>query len=268
MTMARKEEAFSLLNRGDYEESLQILHGIISDDPSDWNAIYLAGQCWKSLGDLSKAIELHRQALSLNSEEPSILLALGIAQQLDEKYTDAVLSFEKAIELNPDYSLAYNSLALTYRKSSDPLKAKEIYDGGLKSLARTIVKKLTNRAGNRIFKHAELGASLWLEHAMFGAMYIAASDQNIDRVAFPTGEMAKQEETSENHRGLYWVDQKTESGEKARLFLPNYFNTFMRTLRGDRTYSELTGNRGVVLEILGETEDAEKHFEEAEAFLP
>jgi tetratricopeptide (TPR) repeat protein len=268
MTEARKEEAFSLLNRGAYQESLPILQAVIADDPSDWNSIYLAGQCWRFMGEMNKAIELLKQALSLNTEEPSILLALGIAQQLDSRFSDAISSFKDAIKLNPDYTLAYNSLALTYRKSGEPARAMELYDVGLKSLTRTIVKNLTNRSGNRIFKHAERGASLWLEHAMFGAMYLVASDEAVDTIAFPNGTMAMQEETDETHRGLFWIDQNSDDDETTRLFLPNYFNTFMQLLFHEKIYSELIGNKGVVLEILGEKDEAEAHFEEANAFSP
>ena len=52
------------------------------------------------------------------------------------------------------------------------------------------------------------------------------------------------------------------------MFLPNYFNTFQAALRDDATYSNLMGNRGTVLELLGRNEEASEHFDEAKEFEP
>ena len=263
-----RETAFSLVQAGEFEKALPILEAIVDGDPSDWNAVYMAGQCWRFLGDFDKALELLHIAVSLNQNEPSVLLALGVAQQLAEQYSEALVTLKRAIGLNPDYVMAFNSLALTYKKVGELQKAKEIYEEGIKALSRQIVKRLENNRRSQIFKHSDLGASLWIEYALFGATYISTLDSAVDSVAFPSGELAAKEEAEETHAGLYWIDQQGADRKKTRLFLPNYFNTFMRVLCGDRAYAELTGNRGTVLDMLGEQEDAQKHFQEATAFLP
>ena len=78
--------------------------------------------------------------------------------------------------------------------------------------------------------------------------------------------MAIEEERTQKHKGLLWVDQRDSDGKPVRLFLPNFFNTVFNKLSRDQTYSELMGNRGLVLEMLGKQEEAQKHFEEAEEF--
>ena len=83
--------------------------------------------------------------------------------------------------------------------------------------------------------------------------------------AWPTGEQAATEERTEEHAGLYWVDVLNDTKEIVCLFLPNYFNTF---LRRDAVYSNLIGNRGTVLELLGRQDEARQHFDEATEFLP
>ena len=70
------------------------------------------------------------------------------------------------------------------------------------------------------------------------------------------------------HAGLYWIDTPNKQKETVRLFLPNYFNTFREQLKRDNTYSNLIGNRGTVLELLGRHDEARLHFDEADEFLP
>jgi hypothetical protein len=52
------------------------------------------------------------------------------------------------------------------------------------------------------------------------------------------------------------------------VYLPNYFNTFRELLRRDALYSNLIGNRGTALELLGRHKEAQQHFEEASEFAP
>jgi predicted RNA polymerase sigma factor len=53
-----------------------------------------------------------------------------------------------------------------------------------------------------------------------------------------------------------------------RLFLPNYLDTFRELLKRDAAYSNLIGNRGTVLELLGRGDEARRHIDEASEFLP
>jgi hypothetical protein len=90
--------------------------------------------------------------------------------------------------------------------------------------------------------------------------------ESIQGMAWPTGQQAEEEETTERHEGLYWDDRPDSEKKFTRLFLPNYFNTFRETLRLDRAYSDLIGNRGTVLEQMGRYDEARKHFDEASFF--
>ena len=102
---------------------------------------------------------------------------------------------------------------------------------------------------------------------MYGALYLASAD-DIQNVAWPSGDMAMEEERSETHGGLYYIDEASDNGKSTRLFLPNFFNAFRETLRTDRLYSDLIGNRGAALEQIGRTEEAVLSYKEAEEFLP
>lgn len=228
----------------------------------------MAGQCCRFLNDIDSAIEYLAHAAEMKSDDPSIFLALGIAFQLRTQWDDATEAFRRAIEINADYELAYNSLALTQKKRGDLTNALHNYDAGAKALSRRIVKTMRNDRSSPILKHRDTVGTLWIEQATYAALYLASLEERIQGIAWPTGEQAQREEQTEEHAGLYWTDVLNDKNCTARLFLPNYFNTFRELLRRDVAYSNLIGNRGTVLELLGRDDEARQHFEEASEFLP
>lgn len=140
------------------------------------------------------------------------------------------------------------------------------YDAGLKALSRRIVKNMVNSRLSIIYKHLDFRHNLWIEYATFGALYRGSMD-DMDNIAFPNSEFAIEEEQTEKHAGLFWADHQKDDGKNLRFFLPNYFNTFCQSLRIDATYSNLVGNKGTVLEMIVQYDEAQKHFEEAEDFI-
>lgn len=268
MPMSLRDSAIELMDKQLFREALLLFQKMIEAQHSDWNIFYMAGQCCRFIDDLGGAISYLKQADKLNPDEPSVLLSLGIALQLKELFNEASHKFRRAIEIDPDFVAAYNSLAVTQRKMGELKKALQNYDLGAKVLAKQIIKAMRNEPGNKIFKHKDIKHNLWIKYAIDSALYLCCLDKNIQGIAWPTGEMAMREEYTEHHKGLYWLDQLNDDGERSRLFLPNYFNTFRETLRQDSIYSNLIGNRGTVLELLGQNEEAQKHFDEASYFLP
>jgi len=268
MTSDLVSRAIDFIKAQRFGDALPLLKQGIQIDPSNWNNLYMAGQCCRFLNDLPGAVSYLQRAAAIKSDEPSVLLALGIVLQLKGEFHDAVNAFRRAIKVDPDYELAYNSLAFTQKKMGELEKALHNYHAGVKALARKIVRPMQNSRASRIIKHRTTRHNLWVEHAMHAAIYLCSPHKSIERVAWPTGEQASEEERTERHAGLYWVDRVDVDGKKVRLFLPNYFNTFRETLRLDQSYCNLIGNRGTVLELLGRYEEAKEHFEEAEEFVP
>jgi tetratricopeptide (TPR) repeat protein len=263
-----RDKAFQLIEEGNFAEALPLFRSVIEADPSDWNSVYLAGQCCRFMNDFDGAIEYLRRATELNSNEKSVWLALAIANQLNENWDNAIKAIKRAFKIDPDYVLAFNTLAMTQKRMGELEKADHNYNAGAEALARCILKEMSNTSDSPILTIRGSRNNLWIEYAMYAAFYIAANEDHLEAVATPNAEMAKEEERTQKHKGLFWIDQEGQDGKTFRLFLPNYFNTFHITLRRDRTYSELMGNRGLVLEMLGRQEDADKHFQEAEEFSP
>lgn len=268
MTQALIDPAIELMKVQRFGEALHLLRRAIDQDPSQWNAWYMAGQCCRFLNDVDGAIEHLSRAAELKRDEPPVFLALGIAFQLNRQWDDAIEAFRRAIEIDSDYELAYNSLALTQKKRGELDKALHNYDAGVKALARRIVKAMRNSRTTPILKHRDTPGTLWVEYARYAALYIASSAEGIDGIAWPTGEQALEEERTEKHSGLYWIDVQNDKKENVRLFLPNFFNTFLESLRRDGVYANLIGNRGEVFELLGQHTEANQHFKEASEFSP
>ncbi len=262
------QQAIERMRALHFAEALPLFRKAIEQDPSSWGNWYMAGQCCRFTNDLHNAVTYLKKAMALKSDEPPVLLALGIALQLTNCFTEAIDAFRQAIQIDPDYVLAYNSLALTQKKQGALELALHNYDEGVRALTRQIVKSLQNDPANQIFKHLHIEHYLWFEYAMYGATYLCSmSSEHIEKMAFPTGQEAMEEECTERHEGLYWVDYLDPENKLTRLFLPNYFNTFREMFGQDSTYSELIGNRGTVLEELGRDEEANLHYEEAECFF-
>ena len=127
---------------------------------------------------------------------------------------------------------------------------------------------MINQDSEVIYKHRDTNGQLWMEYAIYAALHLTSITDGIDGVAWPTGAQAIEEERTEKHGALFWVDNQNEEGENVRLFLPNYFNTFREQLRKDIVYSNLMGNRGTVLDAVGKNDEAQQHFNEATEFIP
>lgn len=264
--MDDRDIAIELMKTGDFAKARSLFDRLIEKDPNDWSTQYMVGQCCRFLNDMNSAIQHLEKAVILKIDDPSVFHALGIAYQLNNLFDKAIESFHSAIQLDQDYDLSYNSLALTHKKMDQFELSLHNYDAGAKALTRRIVKSMRNERSNRIYKHQDTPQNLWVEYALFGGMYLCSINDKIESIAWPTGEQAIREEKTEEHGGLYWHDTKDTIGKATRLFFPNFFNTFRQTLKKDRTYADLIGNRGTVLEMLGKTEEAVIHFKEAEFF--
>lgn len=268
MSRALIDPAIELMKAQRWADALPLLHRALDEDPEQWNAWYMAGQCCRFLNDIDGAIEALSKAAALRTDQPPLFLALGVACQLKSQWDKAVDAFRRAIEIDPDYELAYNSLALTQKKRGELDKALHNYEAGAKALARKIVKGMRNARTSPIVKHRDTAGTLWVEYVTYAALYLVDGAEGVKSIAWPTGEQAMEEERTEQHAGLYWKDVPNDKRETVRVFLPNYFNTFRELLRGDVSYSNLIGNRGTVLELLKRHEEARRHFDEATEFLP
>jgi tetratricopeptide (TPR) repeat protein len=259
------EEALSLFAAGRRDEARKVAGTALQQNADDWHAHYVLGLCLRFNRDFAAACVSLDRANNLVPDNPSVLLALAIARQLNGEYRAAIDAIRNALEVDPDYAVGFNTLAMTQKLMGAYDKAAHNYDQGARALARSIARSLVNSETNPRLPHWDSRNSLWAEYAMFGGAYLAA-EADVDSLAFPTGEMAAMEALERQFSGLYWKDQLNDQQKSTRLFLPNFFNTFGARLREDRLYATMIGNRGTVLRLMGKPEDAEQHQQEAEDF--
>ena len=255
-----------LMRAQKFAEALPLLAEQIDAAPTEWSNYYMAGQCARFINEFDAAVSYLEKAASPKSDDAAVLLAYGIALQLTKKLPQAVRAFQKAILIDPEYDLAFNSLAITLEEQGDLHSALQSYDLGLKALTRRLVKSFRNDNSSEMLQHDNSPFHHWFEHAMTGALFIASSDRHVDGIATPSASLALEEEQTERHRGLYWIDQRDTDGKNVRLFLPNYFNTFREALRRDRVYSTIQDNKALLLENLGRVDEAKQYVEEARYF--
>jgi tetratricopeptide (TPR) repeat protein len=142
---ASLDEVHRLLQSGYPAAAWELLGQRPSTTATNWEVLYLAGQCRRFLDDYSGAIALLSRSAALAPRVAPVLLALGIAYQLDERFDEAKKALALAIEVDPDYALAFNSLAMTQKLTGEWDKSVHNYDAGCKALARAIVKGMQNR---------------------------------------------------------------------------------------------------------------------------
>jgi tetratricopeptide (TPR) repeat protein len=268
VSQAERNWALEKMRSGHFGDALPVLVRAVHTDPDDYGNWYMAGQCYRFTDDIPKAIDFLKQAARLNATEPEVFLALGIAFQQWGQFNNAVGSFVKALALDPNYELAYNSLGLTQMKKGEYEFALHNYDEALNAMTRRLVTSFQNTPARGITKFHDSTYSLWGEYAVYGMMFIASSDPSISKAAWPTGEFAQREERDEEHEGVFWKDQYDADGKKTRMFLPNFFNMFESRLHESPTYSIFLRAKGTALEALSRDDEAEQHYAEAEYFRP
>lgn len=258
-------QAYEFMSSKKYDDAIAQLNSSIKQDNENWNAWYLLGQCYRFTNDLENAVACHEKAYFLNKKEPAILLALGIAHQLNQNFIEAVKAFGQAIREDEGYIIAYNSLALTYKRMGSLDKAIDTYTDGLNAIGKNFCSSIDNSKANKIYKYENVPSTLWTKFIIFGAIYLAAKF-NCDSVLIPNNQQAESEENTEEHQGLYWIEKEINDGKKVFEIFPNLLNTFRESLKGHRLYISMLRDQGLILEMVGKEQDAQANFAEADCF--
>lgn len=113
-----------------YKEALAAINHLISLNPDSDNAYYSRGNVYLNMSKIVEAEKDFLKALEISYVKPSeelptdfILGNLGVICQSREKYVESLPYFDKAIEINPHYPLAYMNRALSFFHLKDYEKA-------------------------------------------------------------------------------------------------------------------------------------------------
>ena len=245
-----------------WNESIHFFSESLLSDPNQAHVHLMLGQSYRFAEEYSKAVEHLTQAVSINNQDAGWFSALGIALQLDNRLEESVEAFRKANTLDPYYSTAYNSAAISFRKMGNFKKAKEVYDLGINALITDFLMRYPNEKSQEIYIETFRSSELFMQFAMDAAIKFAARS-NLEKVSFPKPEAFLSEVRSNQYGGLMWVDNLESEVGAIRMYLPNYFATLSAHLCSSPTYYMMVENKARDLFELDELEDARAHENEA-----
>jgi len=126
---------FVFFERGYYEQSKAFFRQALQDDPSSAEALYGLGSAYLQQQKTKDASDCFQRVLQLHASYPGTLPNawnnLGILAAR-EGHTDlAIQDFQRALEIDPEHSIALQNLGSAYRQKKDWAEAKNALERAL-----------------------------------------------------------------------------------------------------------------------------------------
>lgn len=126
----RIEQARSLSEEGRYQEAMVICNDLLSDNFTDFLALFIVGYCLLKLEKFGLAHNIFMRCVQLNPNRNEPWNNAGMCHQETWNLDEAEKCFRKSLQLDPDNSEAMNNIALIYINRCQP-------DEALKWIARS-----------------------------------------------------------------------------------------------------------------------------------
>lgn len=112
------------LKQGNFPHALEAFKRAIAID-TEWGEAYTGlGEVYLKQGDFGRAERIYNRSIRLNpNANPSAILGLGKVYARQERWEDAIIAFEKVIEIQVDNTEAHYQLAQIYIKRGEKKKA-------------------------------------------------------------------------------------------------------------------------------------------------
>ena len=101
------EKAFELQKSGNLQEAKKIYEKILEENPNDFKCLHHLGLIAKRNEEYLSAFDLISRAIAINPYSSAAHYNLGNILQDLNKINDAILSYDKAINIKPDYELYF-----------------------------------------------------------------------------------------------------------------------------------------------------------------
>ena len=120
-------EALQYQQSGLLAEAERVYKSILEVDPGHSDALHLLGVIALRAGKYDIAEDLIDRAICRNPNSPAYHNNLGIALKNQQKIAAAIASYQKALQLHPDYAKAYVGLGDAYRTEGNTGQAVSCY---------------------------------------------------------------------------------------------------------------------------------------------
>jgi tetratricopeptide (TPR) repeat protein len=255
----------SLLKESKFAEALRLCDDALNLKPKNANTWHCKGFVHRLLGQYDLAIAAQERSLELEPDEISVIMALGIARQLQGDFRGALDEFRKVRTINPLYAGAYNSAALTFEKMGDTHRAAELYKIAMHALVSSVVLNMKNERTQPYVPVEVCVGSEWVEFITEPAVSLATK-AGCKSVSMPTPNMADSEEIAHEYGGMYWFDDVNREEVQYRMYLPNFFHTACLELRQGGEYARYAENLSNILRRMDNISEADKWLAESHAF--
>jgi tetratricopeptide (TPR) repeat protein len=126
---------FVYYDRGYYQQAQKFFDQALKEDPNSAEALYGLGSAYLQQQKTSEARECFQRAVRLPSSYPGTLPNswnnLGILAAREGNYVQAIDSFQRALQIDPEHSIALQNLGSAYRQKKDWPQAKSALERAL-----------------------------------------------------------------------------------------------------------------------------------------
>ena len=123
---SRRETIFKNLSQNyaskeNIEKALEYISKGRAEFPKSYSLLIDEANIHYKAGDNAKFKERLEEAIQLNPTEPTLYYNVGVMNMDQKKLDEAIKYFEKAIELKPDYTDAYNNIGAAIIERANPI---------------------------------------------------------------------------------------------------------------------------------------------------
>jgi tetratricopeptide (TPR) repeat protein len=128
----RRELAALYLQTNKEDQALDLLLGILKDDPGDVPTLLILGRIYQNRKELDKAKAAYEEVLDQDPEQEDVYLLLGNLYMNDHQYDEAFDTFQRMTERFPGAYAGFFFIGKIQREWGDDAKAEQAF---LKSLS-------------------------------------------------------------------------------------------------------------------------------------
>ncbi len=119
-------QALDLLNAGDFVGAARVCRQVLDTDKRNHQAMVLLGQVGSNGGRHDEAVALLSRAVSLAPRNVDYHVKYAAVLAAAGRNSEALLRFDKALKLKPDYAAALAGKADAYLRAREPEKARRL----------------------------------------------------------------------------------------------------------------------------------------------